>query len=220
MRILILVVAVAVVIAGCGDSDDSPVATEASPQTLTVTAPSDTPTVPVSPTTALPATATTQPTAAATPTPFAGAVARLVVAELQVDIDVVALGLEPDRNVLESPPTGGVGWYDIYDRPGWGGHSLFTGWWRDGPGAPPGPFFEINERLSEGSIVVVEMEDGSTYTYEVYGLLDDPGVVAFIDPADRPDGETLALMSCPQVEGGVTCFGTLAARVDDEGAAD
>lgn len=220
MRAIVLILAVGALLVGCrGDAEGAP---PAEPGTLvpTATAPSITATVPAPLATAPQATESAPPSPEATATPFAGAVARLAVADLDLEMEVATLGLDDDLRALEAPPLNGVGWYEVYGRPGWGGHSLFSGWWRDGPGTPPGPFFEINERLSEGSHVVVEMEDGSTYTYEVYALLGDPGVVAFIDPADRPDDETLALMSCPQLEGGVTCFGALAARVDDEGAAD
>ena len=109
------------------------------------------------------ATPTEPPTA--TPTPFSGTVARLQIPRFDVDSAVEEIGLT-DTNELETPANPlDSGWYTIYDRPGWGGNAVFSAhvdWYPN----IRGPFYNL-AKIEAGDEIVVVMEDGTTYHYEV-----------------------------------------------------
>ena len=72
----------------------------------------------------------------------------------------------PGLNKLDVPQPRNVGWYDIYDKPGFGTNSLFSAhkdWYPD----ILGPFHKLTE-LESGDLVVVVMDDGREYVYEVF----------------------------------------------------
>lgn len=118
------------------------------------------------PTAAATATPTPRPAPTATPTPFAGKVARLQIPRFGVDAPIEELGVD-STNTLETPKAENtaVGWYSIYDRPGWGGNAIFSAhvYYH----SKPAPFVNL-ARSQPGDIVLVVMEDGTTYKYEVF----------------------------------------------------
>jgi sortase (surface protein transpeptidase) len=147
------------------------------------------------------ATATASPTAVptATPTPFDGAVSRLLIPRFDVDSLIENIGLTPD-NVLETPDNPhNTGWYDIYDRPGWGGNAVFSAHVDYYPNIR-GPFYNL-AKVEAGDEVVVIMENGLEYRYEVvrkqrYDVNTIP-MGDLIWPNDRPAGEEwVTLITC------------------------
>lgn len=137
---------------GGGDDDDAEAAAE-------------TPTV-ASPTVAATSTPAAAPSPTATPTPFDGRVARFKMAKFNIDAPIEELQLDAS-NVMETPQdeNTAVGWYDIYDKPGWGGNAIFSAhvyYHND-----PAPFVSL-AKSEAGDIVEVVMEDGTSYTYEVF----------------------------------------------------
>ena len=109
---LVLVVGIA-----CSDGDEKQ---EATPEP-TATVPAETPT------STAPATNTPRPTPTATPTPFNGAVARIKIPRFNVDAPIENLAINA-AGELDTPKdtNRSVGWYDIYDKPGFGGNAIFS----------------------------------------------------------------------------------------------
>jgi len=145
------------------------------------------------------ATATPTELPTATPTPFAGSVARLQIPRFDVDSLIENIGLS-STNELETPDDPlNTGWYDIYDRPGWGGNAVFSAHVDYYPNIR-GPFYNL-AKIEAGDEVVVVMEDGTTYRYEVvrkqrYDVSSIP-MGDIIWPPDRPQGEEwVTLITC------------------------
>lgn len=115
------------------------------------------------PTVVLPEEAT--PTA--TPEPFAGDVVGFRIPRFEVDAGIENIGLVPGENQLDVPKDPlKVGWYGIYDRPGWFGNAVFSAhvdYWPD----IRGPFFNLS-RLEAGDEVAVVMANGQEYRYRVF----------------------------------------------------
>ena len=111
------------------------------------------------------ATPTTPPTPTATPTPFDGRVARLKIPRFNVDAPIEELAIN-ERNELDTPKdeNRSVGWYYIYDKPGWGGNAVFSAhvYYH----SIPAPFVNL-AKSAEGDEVIVVMEDGTEYRYTV-----------------------------------------------------
>lgn len=111
------------------------------------------------------ATPTTPPTPTATPTPFDGKVARIKIPRFNVDAPIEELAIN-ERNELDTPKdeNRSVGWYYIYDKPGWGGNAIFSAhvYYH----SIPAPFVNL-AKSKEGDEVIVVMEDGTEYRYTV-----------------------------------------------------
>lgn len=144
-----------------------------------------------------PATVTATPTP--TPPPFDGNVARFVIPKLGVDAEVEAIGLLPD-NVLDTPSDPhDVGWYYIYDKPGFGGNAVFSAhvdYWPD----IRGPFYELST-LKAGDEVVVVMENGTEYRYRVISYkrypVDSIPMGDIISAPDKPENvEWITMITC------------------------
>lgn len=173
-------------VAACGssDSDDEPTA---APETSTPA-----PTTTVEPT----ATNTPEPT----PTPFDGEVASFRVSAFDVDSQVENIGLTPSGTNLDVPKGhDNVGWYGIYDRPGWGGNSVFSAH-ISVAGHGPGPFYNLAD-TEIGDQFVVVMADGTEYVYEAFSEtryhVDEIPMGELIDAHDRPDDEEwITLITC------------------------
>lgn len=146
-----------------------------------------------------PSTLTPTQTPTPTPPPFDGAVSRFIIPKLGVDAEVEAIGLLPD-NVLDTPSDPhDVGWYHIYDKPGFGGNALFSAhvdYWPD----IRGPFFNLNS-LVAGDEVVVVMENGTEYRYRVISYqryhVDEIPMGELISAPDKPpDVEWITMITC------------------------
>lgn len=110
-------------------------------------------------------TRTPPPTPTATPTPFDGAVARIKIPRFGVDAPIEELAINA-RNELDTPKAENtaVGWYYIYDKPGWLGNAVFSAhvYYH----SIPAPFVNLAKSI-EGDEIVVVMEDGTEYRYTV-----------------------------------------------------
>ncbi|MXX18639.1 MAG: sortase [Dehalococcoidia bacterium] len=134
--------------------------------------------VPETPTPAQTATPTAAPTEAPTgapagraaptpePTPYDGELVLMRIPSLGVEAPIEAIGKIPGANKLDVPQPRNVGWYDIYDKPGFGTSSLFSAH-KDWHPDIRGPFYALTE-LEDGDLVIVVMDDGREYVYEVF----------------------------------------------------
>lgn len=109
---------------------------------------------------------TNAPTPAPTPVPFDGKVGRMVATSLGIDNPVEEIGILPN-NQLDTPRDGvnNVGWYYIYDKPGWGGNAVFAA--HVNYNFEAGPFADLY-KAKPGDQIAVEMADGPVYIYEVF----------------------------------------------------
>lgn len=184
---LALAALVLVVGAACsgGDGDEEPEATATTPaETATPNAT---------------ATNTPRPTPTATPTPFDGKVARLKIPRFGVDAPIEELALTGD-NQMDTPKdeNRAVGWYYIYDKPGWLGNAMFSAhvYYH----SIPAPFVNLAKSVNGDQIMVV-MEDGTEYTYEVISneryhrdQMDMGRIISAPDKADYD--EWITLITC------------------------
>jgi len=151
------------------------------------------------------ATNTTVPTATATatpsptPTPFNGRVARLKIPKLKVDAPIEELGVN-SRNEMETPKAENtnVGWYTLWDKPGFGGNALFSAhvYYR----SIPAPFQKLASSVAGDEISVV-MENGAEYTYKVVSNKryhrDTIPMGDIIWPPNKPkDAEWITMITC------------------------
>ncbi len=181
---LVLVVGIA-----CSDGDEKQ---EATPEP-TATVPSETPT------SAATATNTPRPTPTATPTPFNGAVARIKIPRFNVDAPIENLAINA-AGELDTPKdtNRSVGWYDIYDKPGFGGNAVFSAhvYYH----SIPAPFVSL-AKSAAGDKIVVQMENGAEYIYEVISNdryhRDTIDMGAIIWPKQKADyDEWVTLITC------------------------
>jgi LPXTG-site transpeptidase (sortase) family protein len=185
-------VAAFVAAAACGGGDEAPVPTPtltptAGPPTLTPT-----PTERILPTKII-------HTPTATATPYAGKVLRIKIPRFNVDAPIEELGINA-RGELDTPKKENVdvGWYSIYDRPGWGGNSVFSAhiYYH----SIPAPFVNL-AKAKAGDEVVILMENGAEYRYKVLTTArynrDAFDTGAVIAPKERPAGkEWITLITC------------------------
>ena len=181
---LVLVVGIA-----CSDGDEKQ---EATPEP-TATVPAETPT------STAPATNTPRPTPTATPTPFNGAVARIKIPRFNVDAPIENLAINA-AGELDTPKdtNRSVGWYHIYDKPGFGGNAIFSAhvYYH----SIPAPFVSL-AKSAAGDKIVVQMENGTEYTYEVISNdryhRDTIDMGAIIWPKQKADyDEWVTLITC------------------------
>lgn len=139
------------------------------------------------------------PTATPTPEPFNGEVARIQLKRLGIDHPVEEIGILPN-NELDTPKDalGKVGWYYIYDKPGFGKNSLFSA--HVNYNFKNGPFARLSE-AEPGDEIIVQMEGGPTYTYSVFRFqrydVDTIPMGEIIWPEQRPAGEEwITLITC------------------------
>lgn len=158
---------------------------------------------------------TPTPVSTPTPEPFAGDVVRFRIPRFDVDAGMENLGLIPGENQLDIPKDPlKVGWYEIYDRPGWMGNAVFSAhvdYWPD----IRGPFFDL-ARLDPGDEVVVVMANGQEYRYRVFRK-------QRYDVSTIPTGD---LIAAPDKPAGaewitlITCGGRFRAYLGDDGAGE
>jgi sortase (surface protein transpeptidase) len=193
-RLAVVVLAAAMLFAfACGgDDDDGETASATVPTSAAETATS-------TPTDGATATATGTPSP--TPTPFAGAVATLEIPRFDVSSSVESLGLIPGSNQLDTPHNPlNTGWYAEYGRPGWGGNSVFSAHVDYYPNII-GPFNKLSQ-LEAGDKIIVTMEDGTKYTYEVFSNRQFPvdtipmGELIWPEDLKPADEEWITLITC------------------------
>jgi len=201
-----LLVALLLVGAACGGSDSttpdpSPTANSvgsdvAAEPTATATAP------PTNAPTRTPTVPTTVPSPTPTPRPFDGAVTAMRLPSLDVEAEIENIGLLLPQNQLDVPKNPhNVGWYDIdtYGKPGFGKNSVFSAHVDYYPDIQ-GPFYNLVD-LEHGDEIIVVMEDGREYVYEVFFreryLVATIPMGDLISPPDRPeDEEWITLITC------------------------
>lgn len=151
-------------------------------------------------------------TPTATREPFAGEVVGFRIPRFEVDAGIENIGLIPGENQLDVPKDPhNVGWYGIYDRPGWFGNAVFSAHVDYWPNIR-GPFFNLS-KLEPGDEVAVLMANGQEYRYRVFRK-------QRYDVATIPMG---ALISAPEKPAGaewitlVTCGGRFRAYLDGGG---
>ena len=180
--VLLLVGIFAFALAACGGGDDDEETPEATPAATETATPTQAP-----------------PTPTPTPTPFDGNVARLKIPRFGVDAPIELLGVD-ETNTMETPKdtNTAVGWYHIWDRPGWGGNAIFSAhvYYHN----LPAPFVNLAQS-QPGDLVVVQMEDGTEYVYEVFSNeryhRDTIPMGDIIWPPQRPEGEEwITLITC------------------------
>lgn len=112
------------------------------------------------------ASPTNVPSPTPTPTPFDGRVARMVAPSLGIDNPIEEIGLLPN-NQLDTPHDGvnNVGWYYIYDKPGFGGNAVFAA--HVNYNFKQGPFANLY-KAKPGDRITIQMENGPAYVYEVF----------------------------------------------------
>jgi len=144
-------------------------------------------------------TRTPPPTPTATPTPFDGAVARIKIPRFNVDAPIEELAIN-GRGELDTPKdeNTSVGWYYIYDKPGWSGNAIFSAhvYYH----SDPAPFMNL-AKSAEGDEVIVAMEDGTEYRYTVISNKryhrDDIPMGDIIWPKEKADyDEWVTLITC------------------------
>ena len=179
---LILVVGVA-----CSGGDDGDPTPAAPPTETETSTPQPT------------ATNTPPPTPTATPTPFNGKVARLKIPRFGVDAPIEELAIN-SRNELDTPKdtNRSVGWYYIYDKPGFLGNAMFSAhvYYH----SIPAPFVSLSKAVA-GDKIQVQMEDGTEYSYEVISNTryhrDTIDMGAIIWPKEKADyDEWVTLITC------------------------
>lgn len=122
---------------------------------------------------------------------------RIVIEALDVDADVVKLGMTPDK-VPQVPDTGAkVAWYEFTAKPGEGGNAVMAGHvrWAGDPGA----FADLDE-LEEGDEIRLAWDDGRESVYEVVSSFE-------INPKRRDAVQVLAPIA-EDVLTLITCSGT------------
>jgi len=144
------------------------------------------------------ATNTPPPTPTATPTPFDGKVARLKIPRFNVDAPIEELGLVNNQMDTPKDTNRSVGWYYIYDKPGFLGNAIFSAhvYYH----SIPAPFVNL-AKSQAGDKIMVTMEDGTEYTYEVISNnryhRDQMDMGAIIWPKEKADyDEWITLITC------------------------
>lgn len=138
------------------------------------------------------------PTATPTPLPFDGALARMVAPAVGIDNAIEDIGIT--NNQLDTPKdaVNKVGWYHIYDKPGFGGNAVFAA--HINYNFKNGPFANL-AKVQPGDKISIEMADGPTYTYEVifYKRYDVDAIPMgeLIDAPQKPANEEwITLITC------------------------
>ncbi len=168
--IAFLLAALALLVAACGGGAEvsvEPVTTA----TTAADAPAQTQaaTVAAAATTASPSVAAATPEATPTPEPYDGDLVAMRIPALEVDAvveqtDLITVNERPQLDVPADPHN--VAWYPRYGTPGIDGDTLYSAhkdYWPD----IRGPFWALAE-LEDGDEIVLVMDDGREYVYEVF----------------------------------------------------
>jgi len=150
---------------------------------------------PTSTPTALP---TDVPTPTPTPLPFDGSVGRMIAPSIGLDHAVEEIGIQ--NNQLETPKdgVGKVGWYYIYDKPGFRSNSVYAA--HVNYNFKDGPFARLKD-IKPGERITIQMEGGPAYVYEVFFFkrydVNNIPMGELIDAPTRPESEEwITLITC------------------------
>ncbi|MCC7364677.1 MAG: class F sortase [Dehalococcoidia bacterium] len=141
------------------------------------------------------------PTATPTPPPYDGAVTLLKIPQLEVSSKIENIGLLPDNRLDVPHDPYNTGWYDIYDKPGFGGNAVFSAHVDYYPNII-GPFNKLATLRPDGDDeIVIQMEDGREYRYVVIRVTRyDANNIPMGDiiwPQNKPEGEEwITLITC------------------------
>lgn len=147
----------------------------------------------------------TAPTPGPSPTPtnkfppgVDGEIARLRIPRAEIDAPVVVRGLDEQR-VMQTPDNGvDVAWYDFTARPGFDGNAVFSGH-VDYVSIGPAVFWNLKE-LEQGDMIEVQLDNGTTYTYEVTSKNVYDAATAPVDQIVGPTSDQVVTL--------ITCNGT------------
>jgi hypothetical protein len=135
-----------------------------------------------------------------TPTPFDGKLARMVSPDLGINNAIEEIGLTNNGTQLDTPKDAvhKVGWYYIYDKPGFGGNAVFAA--HVNYNFENGPFQRLKD-ARPGEEITVQMEGGPSYTYKVifYQRYDKAVIPTgeLISAPQKPPGEEwITLITC------------------------
>jgi sortase (surface protein transpeptidase) len=138
------------------------------------------------------------PTPTPTPLPFDGSIARMIAPSVGIDHAIEEIGIT--NNQLDTPKdgVGKVGWYYIYDKPGWGENAVFAA--HVNYNFKLGPFTAL-AKIKGGDQITIQMQDGPSYVYEVifYQRFDVNNIPMgeLIDAPTRPaEEEWITLITC------------------------
>ena len=140
-------------------------------------------------------------TATATEAPYDGGVVRMKIPQLKVDAAIENIGLLPENQLDVPKDPYNVGWYGIYEKPGFGRNALFAGHVDFYPDII-GPFNKLATLRPDGDDeIIVQMEDGREYRYVVIRVTRyDANTIPMGDiiwPPNRPEGEEwITLITC------------------------
>jgi hypothetical protein len=119
--------------------------------------------------------------------------ARLTIADIGVDGDLVSVGLDTDR--IPIVPKHDIGWYNLSAKPGQGENIVLWGHvlrFRDSP-KTPAPFARLKE-LQPGAAVVLYDQAGNKHDYVVtQQIWVTPDQVEYILPRGK---EMITMVSC------------------------
>ncbi len=137
-------------------------------------------------------------TPTATPVPFDGPLARMLAPEVGIDNAIEEIG--KTGNQLDTPKdaVNKVGWYYIYDKPGYGGNAVFAA--HVNYNFKNGPFANL-AKVKPGDQISIQMDGGPTYTYSVIFYqrydVDKIPMGELIDAPQKPAGdEWITLITC------------------------
>lgn len=142
-------------------------------------------------------TPTVEPTA--TPTPYNGNVEMLKIPRFEVASPIEPIGLLPNNQLDVPKNPHNTGWYDIYDKPGFSGNSVFSAHVDYFPNIL-GPFHKLS-KAEIGDEIEVVMDNGLEYKYRVIRKerydVDAVPMGELIWPAQKPKGtEWITLITC------------------------
>ena len=133
------------------------------------------------------------PVAQAPPVANASQPVRIVIPDIELDLQPVAVGLDEQR--IPIVPKHDVGWYDRSAMPGQGSNVVFWGHvlrWLDTPDIPA-PFARVHE-LQPGAPILITTADGQVRQYRVTNQVQvRPEDVGYVLPTET---ERVTLVSC------------------------
>lgn len=134
-----------------------------------------------------------------TATPHDGTVARFLIPKYDVDAVVENIGIDSSNRLQVPDQPLNVGWYGIYQKPGWGYNAVFSAHVDYYPDIR-GPFYNLAD-MEIGDEIIVVMDNGLEYKYRVISnvryTVDDIPTGDLIKAPDRPrDKEWITLITC------------------------
>ena len=143
---------------------------------------------------------TNAPTPTPTPPPFNGKVARMKIPSLGIDYPIEELALKPN-NEMDTPHGywTNIGWYYIYDKPGFRGNAFFSA--HVNYEGKDGPFAKLSKANKDDEIDVQMADGGPIYKYKIFKKqrydVASIDMGALIWPKEKPaDQEWITLMTC------------------------